>query len=283
MCRKFLLVVILMFVSLPLMAQIEATPDEVIVFKETPERELKLHIFYPQGEKRGKNRTAIVSFFGGGWNTGNPNQFFEQSRYYASLGMVGISAEYRIKSVDNSTPYESVMDAKSAIRWVRKSKKVLGIDPQKIVASGGSAGGHVAVCCALIEGVEDDKYLKVSSVPNAMILYNPVLNTTSKGYGAGWFVGKETELSPVHHVRPNLPPVLLLHGSIDKTVPYQNAVDFTDAMVKEGNICQLETFEGEGHGFFNTPLFKAECKESDYQRCLSTSLQFLEEIGFYKH
>lgn len=271
---------ILSLLSLPMVAQVVATADEVVVFKETPQRELRLYIFYPEDDKKVEGRTAIVSFFGGGWAGGNPNQFFEQSRYYSSLGMVGISAEYRVKNSDQTTPFESVMDGKSAVRWVRGNSERLAIDPCKIVTSGGSAGGHVAACTALIEGVEDDKDLEISSMPNAMILFNPVVNTTADGYGADKLPGRERELSPVHHVRENMPPTLILHGTNDRTVPYQNAVDFTSAMVEKGNICQLVSFTGEDHGFFNTPLFRADCKEENYQRCLSESIAFLKEIGF---
>ncbi|MFI3292628.1 MAG: GDSL-type esterase/lipase family protein [Rikenellaceae bacterium] len=256
------------------------TPDQTIVFKQTEQRELNIHIFYPNDQQKGKNRPVVISFFGGGWAGGNPNQFFDQSEYYASLGMVGISVEYRLIETDKTTPFESVMDAKSAVRWVRANKKMLGIDPNKIVTSGGSAGGHVAACTAIIEGVEDDSNLKVSSVPNAMILFNPVVNTTSEGYGANKLVGRETELSPVHHVRPNLPPCLVMHGTQDTTVPFQNAVDFTASMVAQGNDCRLIPAFGENHGFFNSPEFRATSGSRNYKRTMREATIFLADLGY---
>ncbi|MDB4796380.1 alpha/beta hydrolase fold domain-containing protein, partial [Akkermansiaceae bacterium] len=106
--------------------------------------ELKLHVFNPEGHKASDSRPAIVFFFGGGWNGGSPKQFYPHSEHLASLGMVAISAEYRVKSRNKTTPMECVKDGNSAIRWVRSHAKELGINPDMIAAGGGSAGGHVA-------------------------------------------------------------------------------------------------------------------------------------------
>lgn len=257
------------------------TPDEIVTFKETPQRDLKLHIFYPDGIKEGENRPVVISFFGGGWAVGSADQFYEQSEYYASIGMVAISAEYRLIKHDKTTPFECVMDGKSAVRWVRKNYKELGIDPDKIVTSGGSAGGHVASCTALIEGYEEENEdLTISSVPNAMILFNPVLNTTKEGYGANKLVGRETEISPFHHIRPNLPPTLVMHGTRDTTVPYKNSFDFAENMVANDNDCVLISAFGENHGFFNGTFFRENCGTRNIDRCMYESTRFLSRIGF---
>ncbi len=279
MLKKFLTLTLGLLICLPTMAQMPK-PDESLVYKVTPQRELKLHVFYPNDQKEGKKRPVVISFFGGGWNSGNPNQFYDQSEFFASLGMVGISVEYRLISKDKTTPFESVMDAKSAVRWVREHRKELGIDPKRIVTSGGSAGGHVAACTAIIEGVEDDKNLKVSSVPNAMILFNPVVNTTKEGYGVDKLVGQETALSPVHHVRPKLPPTLVMHGTRDTTVPYKNAVDFVAEMKDKGNDCRLISAFGENHGFFNSPNFRKSSGDRNFKRSMYESAKFLAELGF---
>ncbi|MFI3264770.1 MAG: GDSL-type esterase/lipase family protein [Rikenellaceae bacterium] len=279
MLKKILSLLLLVLASMPLMAAEDVTPDEITLFKQTPQRELTLHIFYPDDQKEGVDRTAIISFFGGGWVAGSPEQFYGQSEYFASLGMVAISADYRLIGQDGTTPFESVMDAKSAVRWVRENCKSLGINPSRIVTAGGSAGGHLAVSTALIEGCEDDADLSVSSVPNAMILFNPVVKTTSDGYGADKLVGQETELSPVHHVRKNLPPTLIMHGTQDTTVPFQNAVEFTEKMVACGNQCTLIPAFGENHGFFNG-TFRPTFGMRNYKRCMSASAEFLSDLGF---
>ncbi len=253
-------------------------PDEIIIFKETPQRDLTLHIFYPDNYSEGKDFPVIISFFGGGWVAGDPQQFYGQSDYFASIGMVAISADYRLIGTDGTTPFECVMDGKSAVRWVRENCEMLKIDPNKVVTAGGSAGGHVAVCTAVIEECEDDTNLIISSVPNATVLYNPVLNTTKEGYGAEKLVGRETELSPVHNVREGLPPTLVMHGTQDTTVPFQNAVEFVEKMQEYGNNCMLMPAFGENHGFFNG-TFRPTFGMRNYQRCMEASAEFLSNIG----
>ncbi len=258
------------------------TPDEVIKFKETSTRDLNLYVFYPDGQKAGADRTVIVSFFGGGWVSGKASQFFEQSRDYAAQGIVAISAEYRIESIDKTTPFESVADSKSAIRWVRAHAKELGIDPNKIVASGGSAGGHVAACTALIEKFDDktDANSKVSSVANALILLNPVVNTSDGGYGKTKFHGEELTMSPFHHIREGMPPTLIMHGTQDGVVPFKNAVDFTKTMKYFDNDIRLITAFGENHSFFNSKSMRAKASTPHYERCVYESLKFLMDINF---
>ena len=91
--------------------------------------------------------------------------------------MVAICAEYRIKSKHGTTPFECVDDGKSAVRWIREHADDLGIDPNKIVAAGGSAGGHVAACTAVINGYEtNSENMDISSKPNALVLFNPVID-----------------------------------------------------------------------------------------------------------
>ena len=92
--------------------------------------------------------------------------------------MVAISADYRVKSRNQTTPFECVKDGKSAIRWVRQHAAELGVDPDRIVAAGGSAGGHVAACTGVIEGInEDGEDAAIRSVPNAMILFSILCST----------------------------------------------------------------------------------------------------------
>ena len=121
---------------------------EDFVFKKTPQGELTLHGFFPTDWKPTDQRPVIVFFFGGGWKNGSFTQFVPQSEYFATRGIVAFSADYRIESKHKTTPDVCVEDAKSAIRWVRANAGKLGIDPNKVIASGGSAGGHLAAATA---------------------------------------------------------------------------------------------------------------------------------------
>ncbi len=193
------------------------------------------------------------------------------------------SAEYRVKSRNKTTPFECVKDGKSAIRYVRANAAKLGVDPKRIVASGGSAGGHVAGCTGVIKDHEETgEDLAISSQPNLMVLYNPVLDTTEKGYGAEKFKpAQQTELSLTHQVRKGIVPTIVFHGTKDKTVPFENAERFQKLMQEADNECVLMPYEKMGHGFFNGPVFRPKMKKVDtYNQVIKQTEEFLTKHGF---
>ncbi|TWU50600.1 Acetylxylan esterase precursor [Rubripirellula tenax] len=282
MKTKLLLIALISFVSQRAIAD-DFAPDREITYKTIGGVELKLHVFEPEGHQASDKTPAIVFFFGGGWSSGTPRQFFQQARTLADEGMVAFSAEYRVKKRNKTTPFESVKDAKSAVRWIRIHAAELGIDPQRIAASGGSAGGHVAACTGLIEGEEEEgEDLTVSSVPNAMLLFNAVLDTTDKGFGRSRIgADRDTDISPCHHVRPGIVPTLVLHGTKDRTVPFENAERFTRLMKAAGNQCQLEAFENQEHGFFNSTFFRPKIKDTSvYEQGMQKCCAFLTTLGY---
>ncbi len=257
-------------------------PDRLTTYKTIDGVELKLHAFEPAGLKAADRRAAIVFFFGGGWSGGDPKQFYQQARALADRGMVAFSAEYRVKSRNKTTPFEAVQDARSAIRWVREHAAKLGVDPERIVAAGGSAGGHLAACAGLGLGADATAEIsKISSVPNALVLFNPVLDTTAKGYGEKSFTpAQQMELSPCHHVRKGLVPTIIFHGTADKTVPFENAERFSRLMTEAGNTCLLVPFAGKDHGFFNATLFRKASDGIDYTAIMKRTAEFLTTHGF---
>ncbi len=247
---------------------------------------LNIEVYSPKDHAAGDKRPAIVFFFGGGWQGGSVKQFEKQCEYFATRGMVAFAADYRVKSRHDVSPDKCVMDAKSAIRWVRANAGKLGVDPDRIVAAGGSAGGHIAACTGIVPGYDEESEDKqVSSVPNAMLLFNPALNTTPQGWdekrGAGLVARFGTHakaLSPQHHVKKGQPPTLIVHGKADTTVPIAQAEAFTAAMKEAGNRCDLAAFEGQAHGFFNygrgdNAMFLATTVAAD---------KFLASLGYLK-
>lgn len=253
-------------------------PDRQVTFK-TPDigAELSLHIYDPQRDSN-KPLPCIVFFFGGGWMGGSPRQFYQQAEYFRRRGIVAISADYRTKKSHQVMPEACVRDGKSAIRWVRANAKALNIDPNRIIAAGGSAGGHVAGCTGVLAGFEDEP-TAVSSKPNAMVLFNPVLDTTDKGYGAKAVGPNKTVLSPCHQVKKGIPPTIVFHGTKDTTVPFENAARFTKLMKDNGNTCELVPFKDRGHGFFNGLWFRKRNGDDDFAKCVHEADRFLTKQG----
>src|SRR5439155_3760105 len=112
-----------------------------VVYKKTPQADLKLHLYRPADWKASDKRPAVVFFFGGGWKNGSHVQFTHQAEYFASRGLVCATADYRVANQHHTTPDACIEDAKSAMRYVRGHAAELGVDPDRIVSAGGSAGG----------------------------------------------------------------------------------------------------------------------------------------------
>lgn len=227
-------------------------PTRQIVYKQVGDVTLKLHVFEPEGHKAADHRPAIVFFFGGGWNGGSPGQFYPHSAHLASKGMVAICAEYRVNKTHHTTPFVCVQDGKSALRYVRSHAKELGIDPDKIAAGGGSAGGHVAAAVATVPELnEPGEDTSVSCVPNALVLFNPVYDNGPTGYGHDRVQEHWQDISPLHNIRPGIPPAIVFLGTKDRLIPVATAEDFQAKMQAAGSRSELKLYEGAEHGFFN--------------------------------
>jgi acetyl esterase/lipase len=228
-------------------------------------------VFAP-ATRAAKPEAAIVFFFGGGWRAGNVAQFVPQSTYLSGRGMVAVVADYRVSGRHNTTPFEAIADAKSAIRWVRAHAAELKIDPTRVAAGGGSSGGHIALSAGVLQAFDEpteDK--KVSSVPNAIVLFNPAVDTSAPSL-LERFGPRQTDASPQHHIRPGLPPTLILHGKDDATVPYAHVERFCAESSKAGNQCQLVGYEGAPHGFFNSGKW--------YEETVREMDRFLTTLGY---
>lgn len=228
-------------------------PDEKIVFKQTPQGDLLLHVFKPEGWTPDAKLPVFVGIHGGGWNKGDAKAFYWQCMYLVHRGMMGISVEYRLAEKHGTTPFECVKDGKSAIRYIRANADKLGIDPDRIAAGGGSAGGHVASAAYTLPEFTDpvDANPEVSHQPNALILFNPVVDTTKLGYGARRAGDNPEELSPLHNIPENPVPVIIFNGDKDKTTTIERAREFVRIWDEKGGQAELVVYPGEEHSFFN--------------------------------
>ena len=229
-------------------SKIQQIKPEKILYKNTEEGELNLFVYKPSEFDIKKKYSCIVFFHGGGWNSGNPEQFDRQSRYFASRGMVAVSVEYRIRNVHGTSPIQAMEDAKSAIRFIRSNAKLLSIDSNKIAAAGGSAGGHLAAVAGNIDLFDNsNEDLTISSKPNLLILYNPVLHN-----GRKWpWIDNPSNASPYDNISKGAPPTIILTGTEDKIIPVELIKSYKKRMESIGSRCDLILYEGAEHAFFN--------------------------------
>jgi acetyl esterase len=247
------------------------------VYKKVADRELKLYVAKPADWKSGDKRAALVFFHGGGWVGGGPAQFNEHSKYLVTRGLVCIQVQYRLlDGKSKEPPTVCVQDAKSAMRWVRSHASELGIDPQRIGAGGGSAGGHLAAFVGLVNGLDDPQDdQKISPKANAMVLYNPVFdNGPDQGWGTGRVGDRYQEFSPAHNITAGAPPAIVFLGTEDKLIPVKVVERFKANMEKAGGRCEANFYEGQGHGFFNSKNARYY-----YETLLATD-KFLASLGW---
>lgn len=246
-----------------------------VVYKKVDSIPLTMVVIYPDDFDISQSRPGIIFFYGGGWVRGSLTQFEQQARYLAGKGMVCFLADYRVESRHGTTPFESLKDARSAMRFVRANAKLFGVDPSMIAASGGSAGGHLAAALALIDDYhEETDEPSVSTRPDALVLFNPVLDNGPGGYGYDRIGDAYHSFSPFHNIKPGAPPAIILSGSDDNLILATTLQQFCSLMETAGNHCELHLFAGQGHGFFNYRF------PEYYQRTLQKTEQFLVELGF---
>jgi acetyl esterase/lipase len=249
-------------------------PDQVVEYKKVGDVALDLHIFNPPSHQPTNQTPAIVFFFGGGWNSGGPSQFYNQSAYLASRGMVAICAEYRVKKTHGTTPQACVKDGKSALRWVRTHAEELGIYPNKISAGGGSAGGNVAAATGTLDAFnEEGEDLAVSCRPAALVLFNPVFDNGPDGYGHDRVKEYWESFSPMHNIDKDTPPTVVFLGTKDDLIPVSTAKKYNQRMEEAGGRCDLHLYEDQTHGFFNSARYYETLLAADRVLC---SLGYLD-------
>ncbi len=247
---------------------------EGVAFAEVEGRALLLDIEWPDAG-RAEARPAVIYVHGGGWNSGerggSPNFLLTDA------GFITLSIDYRLTG-EASFPAQ-IHDVKAAIRWTRAHAADLGIDPDRIGIWGHSAGGHLALLAAV---TGDDPSLEgdvgvtgVSSAVRSVIAgctrtemiidwyaaENKPFPEANDEALAALFGGPRIEredvartASPYWYLRSGLPPVLMMHGTEDETVPINQARAFVSRSRAMGNDVEMMELPGVGHDA-NTPLF----------------------------
>lgn len=225
------------------------------VYKRTPQGELKLQVHMPEGWTDQNKRPAVVFFFNSRWTGGSIEQFRPQARYFAKRGLVAVLADYRVLGRHGTPPDKCVEDARSAVRWLRKNAPTLGVDPDRIVAAGDSAGACIAVCtCLLDEFDAQGEDTSISCRANLLILFDPVLECESM---IAQFASADMaqRVSPSLHLKKDLPPTLILLGK-DRGLR-KSTVEFVDRSDGMGVEIRMYEAAGQTEGFFNgSPWFE---------------------------
>jgi len=245
------------------------------VYNQTQKGNLHAHFFFPpQFDYTTDRCPAIVFFHGGLWDISAATQFIPHCHHFASRGMVAITVEYRNKAKYEGTPEAAILDAKLALSFFKMHAEALGIDGERIVAAGASAGANAALAATLHPHTEQSL---PPPKPAALILFGPITNTTKRGIGSEQFTSLKSAktLSPSSHLpQKNLPPCLIFHAKGDRVIPISFSQKFAKKYRRKRNKCELMEFENAGHTFFNY-----NSDEKNFELTLRAADGFLVEQG----
>jgi len=267
-------------------AQEKTVIQKKSIYKTIQGKQLHVDIFYTYQTIQKTDNPAIAFYHGGGWVFGSPSEFHEACKRYAKKGFITFSFEYRLSIKEDGTypdpeitPVESVKDARSAIRWLKENASELKLDPEKIIASGQSAGGQLALSTSLLDDInETTDNLNIDPSPVALLLYSSNVNTMEAWVDR--ILGERREeiwsISPFHNLKPGMPPVIEFHGKEDPMVPFWIVEYFMSRTIELGNHFESVSFEGrkhylaEGNDQYATYFDEAIMERTD---------RFLEEQG----
>jgi len=240
--------------TLPAFSQLPATPPEakVYTYKAEAGNRGEIEVHFPEGHQAsGRKVPGIIMFHGGGWKKGNRDQFRALCHYFAGRGLVAASAHYRFSTrspqgSEGSPKRICITDAKSAIRWFKQNADELGIDPERIIAGGGSAGGHIALVSTLNPGLNDPADPKdIDTSVVAYLLFNPALHSGDK---------VDAEVSVKQHLKADTAPMVAFWGTEDKWLTAWNQAH--ERMESLGIEVNWWSAVGQGHAFFNKEPWK---------------------------
>lgn len=263
------MIVCLLFVHKPAYGQ------ELLLYQQIDTSKLFLEMYKPPAIDDSQTYPAMVFYFGGGWNGGTRTQFQKQAEYFSQRGIICFLADYRTLKNGGVQPFECLKDAKSAMRYIRANASELNVDPGQVIASGGSAGGHLAAATAIISGFNHDgDNQEISCIPNALVLFNPVIDNGPGGYGYDRIGDQYQAFSPLHNLDAGVPPTIIFLGTNDKLIPVTTMEYYQLVMEKIGVKCELHLYEDQAHGFFNYRNLEY------YKKTVRAADDFLTDLGY---
>lgn len=282
------------FVSL--LANYEVVPN--VTYLKADSVELKLDVFTPArnlnaSSKGRKSVPTVIYIHGGGWTGGAKEAFTLQLMPYLSKGWAAVNVEYRLASV--ALAPAAVEDVRCAVWWVKRNAEQYGFDPERIVLTGRSAGGHLALIAGMLPAstaldgrCPADQPNSAATLPfpelqvAAIVSWAGITDVTdliegpnAKTYALKWMGGMENRkevakrVSPIRYVRSGGPPILTLHGDQDPIVPYDHATRLHEALDRAGVPNRLVTVKGRHH--------LGDFSEADLQAAFAAIDEFLAQ------
>jgi len=263
-----------------------STPDNIeeildIEYGDAGERKLRLDLYLPKGLE--KATPAVIFIHGGAWKSGKRSDMKFYCVKFAEKGYITATVSYRL--IGEAPFPAAVHDVKCAVRWMRANAVKYKLDPERIVVSGNSAGGHLS----MMIGYSNDPSLEgsggcngVSSRVCAVVnFYGPTDLTTDfakkQGVVEDFMGGKKFDespdvyklASPLFHLTKDDPPTLIFHGTIDSTVPIGQANKLAEKLKKLEIEYVYEKFDGWPHAM--------DLAEAVNRRCVYQMERFFQK------
>lgn len=234
-----------------------------LVYGGAPERPLRLDVFEPVGQSR---RTAVIQLHGGGWRAGSRQHIHPRSQILAGHGFTCIPVEYRLLT---EAPWPAPLeDVLQAIAWTAENAGDLGIDQDRIVLQGYSAGAHLALLAAAV--------LPAGRKPAAVVAHFPPTEFRASApdeVGApdrpgrldlpGWRIfDRATSAEEARSISPHaladeaFPPTMLLHGTSDRIRTHLSSLAFAERLNQLGVPVDLHLYAGQDHEFDAVPSYR---------------------------
>lgn len=253
-----------------------------VVYTKVKDWEGKMDLYLPPKQKGPS--PVVINIHGGGWNKGVKESQTGFNTFF-KMGYAVANIEYRLTG--QATAPAAVEDARCALIYLTRNAKELNIDINKIVVMGGSAGGHLALMAGLLANDHrfDTNCPGVENIKVAAIIDKyGITDVWDWGYGTKitsrsatrWLGAKASDkafamsVSPINYVHKDNPPVFIVHGDADPTVPYQQSVDLHKKLKEAGVKTEFITVPGGLHGKFDKE------KNSEINKAIAA---FLTDLG----
>ena len=254
-----------------------------VVYTKVNQWEGKVDLYLPP--KKNKPMPVVINIHGGGWKNGVKESQGGFSSFFKA-GFAVANMEYRLTG--QATAPAAIEDTRCLLNYLIKNEKELNIDVNKIIIMGGSSGGHLALMGGLLgndhrfdtncPGVEKIKVAAIIDKYGITDVWDWAYGKNSTSKSATQWLGDKAKdeafaksVSPMNYITKNSPPVFIVHGDADPTVPYQQSVDLHKKLLEAGVKTEFITVAGGLHGKFDKE------KNSEINKAI---LKFIAELNW---